>query len=358
MKMKLFYISSLLIMDYTRFESNLSKKVAITLTRKLRWGVIGCAGIAVHSVIPGTKQSETGEVTAIASRDLAKAEETAAKLGIAKAYGSYEEILNDADIDAIYIPLPNHLHMEWSIRAMEAGKHVLCEKPIALNAEEAARMADAAAKNGVHLAEAFMYRQHPRYEEIQAIIASGEISELRGIHGTFTFNNAGDSKNVRYRRDWGGGSIYDVGCYPISAARLLLGAEPEAATVHALISPEHDNVDMMASGILEFPNSVALTFDCGMWAAFRNTLEIIGTNGRIEVPEAYIGNPTFYVHSKDGKREVTQPQLNQYALQADEFARVVWGEKEASFTPADAVANMKVIDACLKSAYSRTRVSI
>ncbi|QHT64059.1 Gfo/Idh/MocA family oxidoreductase [Paenibacillus lycopersici] len=345
-------------MDYTRDEFILPKKVAIDLTRKLRWGVVGCAGIAVHSVIPGIKQSATGEVTAIASRGIAKAEETAAKLGIPKAYGSYEEILADQEIDAIYIPLPNHLHMEWSIRAMEAGKHVLCEKPIALNAEEAQRMADAAAKHGVHLAEAFMYRHHPRYEEIKAIIASGEIGDLRGIHGAFTFNNAGDSGNVRYRREWGGGSLYDVGCYPISAARLILDAEPEAATVHALISPEHDNVDMMASGILEFPNSVALTFDCGMWADFRNTLEILGTSGRIEIPNAFVNDPTFYVHTKDGKREVKQPALNQYALQADAFARSVWEEEAVKFTPADAVANMKAIDACLESAYSRTRVTL
>ncbi|WP_235949188.1 Gfo/Idh/MocA family protein [Paenibacillus glycinis] len=328
------------------------------MTRKLRWGVIGSASIAVHSVIPGIKASETGEMTAIASRGIAKAEETAAKLGIPKAYGSYEEILADPDIDAIYVPLPNHLHMEWSIRAMEAGKHVLCEKPIAMNAEEAQRMADAAAKNGVHLAEAFMYRHHPRYDEIAAIVASGEIGDIRGIHSTFTFNNAGDAKNVRYRREWGGGSLYDVGCYPISVARMLLGAEPEAATVHALISPEHDNVDMMASGILEFPNSVALTFDCGMWAAFRNTLEITGTDGRIEVPSAFIGDGTYYVFTKDGKREVKQPELNQYALQADAFARNAWGERDVRFSPADAVANMKVIDACLESAYSRKRVLV
>jgi D-xylose 1-dehydrogenase (NADP+, D-xylono-1,5-lactone-forming) len=332
--------------------------VAIHLTRKLRWGVVGCAGIAVNSVIPGIQLSDTGEVTAIASRGIAKAEETAAKLGIAKAYGSYEEIIADQEIDAIYIPLPNHLHMEWSIRAMEAGKHVLCEKPIALNAEQAQRMADAAAKHGVHLAEAFMYRNHPRYDEIKAIIDAGEIGELRGIHGAFTFNNAGDSANVRYRKEWGGGSLYDVGCYPISAARMILGAEPEAATVHALISPQHDNVDMMASGILEFPNNVALTFDCGMWAAFRNTLEILGTDGRIEVPAAFIGDATFYVHNRDGKREVTQPSLNQYALQADTFARNVWGEEAVRYAPSDAVANMKVIDACLESAYNRKRVTL
>ncbi|MBB3109554.1 putative dehydrogenase [Paenibacillus phyllosphaerae] len=327
------------------------------MSQKLRWGILGCAGIAKRAVIPGIGQSETGIVTAIASRDLAKSQETAAQLNIPTAYGSYEELLADDQIDAIYIPLPNHLHMEWSIKAMEAGKHVLCEKPIALNAQEAQRMADTAKSAGVHLAEAFMYRYHPCYDRIKDIIASGEIGQLRGLHGTFTFNNAGDSKNVRYKREWGGGSLYDVGCYPISAARLILGEEPQAASVHALLSPEHDNVDMMAAGILEFSNGVALSFDCGMWAAFRNTLEILGTEGRIELPSAFLG-ANFFVHTKDGVREEQQPTLNQYALQADDFARVVWGQQEARFTPEDAVANMKVIDACLESAYTRSRVTI
>ncbi|WP_314584931.1 Gfo/Idh/MocA family oxidoreductase [Paenibacillus terrigena] len=326
--------------------------------RPLRFGVIGCAGIAVGSVIPGIKQSTTSIVTAIASRDLGKAQETAEKMEIPTAYGSYEELLADSSLDAVYIPLPNHLHMEWSIRAMEAGKHVLCEKPMALNAGEAARMLEVSRSTGKHLAEAFMYRNHPRYDRIKEIIASGEIGEVRGIHGTFTFNNHADKNNVRYRRDWGGGSIYDVGCYPISAARLILGSEPEAATVHALISPEHDHVDMMASGVIEFPNSVALTFDCSMWAAFRNTLEILGTDGRIEVPSAYIGDPNFYVHSNDGKREEKQEMFNQYSLQADHFARIVWGEESARFGPEDAVANMKVIDACIESAYRRQRIQI
>ncbi|TYP68985.1 Gfo/Idh/MocA family protein [Paenibacillus methanolicus] len=327
------------------------------MSRKLRWGIIGCAGIAVRSVIPGIQQSETGEVAAIASRGLAKAQETAETLGIPKAYGSYEELLADGDIDAIYIPLPNHLHMEWTIKAIEAGKHVLCEKPIALNAAEAQRMADASRSAGVHLAEAFMYRYHPAYARVKEIIDSGEIGDIRGIHGTFTFNNAADSGNVRYKREWGGGSIYDVGCYPISAARLLLGEEPVAASVHALLSPEHDNVDMMAAGILEFSNGVALSFDCGMWAAFRNTLEVLGTQGRIELPSAFLGS-NFFVHTGEGTRVEEQPTLNQYSLQADDFARVVWGEKQARFAPEDAVANMKVIDACLESAYTRSRVTL
>jgi D-xylose 1-dehydrogenase (NADP+, D-xylono-1,5-lactone-forming) len=324
--------------------------------KKLRFGVLGCAKIAVRAVIPGIQSSESCEVVAIASRDQAKANETAAELNIPKAYGSYEELLADDQIDAVYIPLPNHLHKEWTIRAAEAGKHVLCEKPIALNANEASEMVEACNKAGVKLAEAFMYRHHPRYEQIKAIIDSGEIGTIRGIHGTFTFNNAKDVTNVRYKRYMGGGSIYDVGCYPLSAARLILESEPEAVTVQAFFSPEHDYVDMFASGLVEFPGNIPLTFDCGMWAAFRNTLEIVGTEGRIEVPEAFIGNPNFYVVTNDQRREVEFPQMNQYSLQADSFAKSIFQDAPLRFDPIDAVKNMRVIDACLKSANERIRV--
>ncbi|MFE5317424.1 Gfo/Idh/MocA family protein [Paenibacillus sp. NPDC056579] len=327
---------------------------------KLRWGVLGCAGIAKRAVIPGIQQSQTGEVTAIASRDEQKARETAAQLNIPKSYGSYEAILADDTIDAVYIPLPNHLHKEWTIRAAEAGKHVLCEKPIALNAEETEEMVAACAKAGVKLAEAFMYRHHPRYEMIKEIIRSGEIGTIRGIHGAFTFNNAKDANNVRYKQFMGGGSLYDVGVYPISAARFLLEQEPQAATVHAFFSPDHDHVDMMAAGLLEFPDSVALTFDCGMWAAGRNVLEVIGTDGRIEVPSAYVSRQNaddhFFVIAKGERREVAVPYVNQYALQADDLGRSVLEGKPQRFEPSDAVLNMKVIDACLKSAQERVRV--
>lgn len=327
---------------------------------KLRWGVLGCAGIAKRAVIPGIQQSQTGEVTAIASRDEQKARETAAQLNIPKSYGSYEAILADDTIDAVYIPLPNHLHKEWTIRAAEAGKHVLCEKPIALNAEETEEMVAACAKAGVKLAEAFMYRHHPRYEMIKEIIRSGEIGTIRGIHGAFTFNNAKDANNVRYKQFMGGGSLYDVGVYPISAARFLLEQEPQAATVHAFFSPDHDHVDMMAAGLLEFPDSVALTFDCGMWAAGRNVLEVIGTDGRIEVPSAYVSRQNaddhFFVITKGERREVAVPYVNQYALQADDLGRSVLEGTPQRFEPSDAVLNMKVIDACLKSAQERVRV--
>jgi len=330
--------------------------------KKIRWGIIGSAGIAKRSVIPGIQQSQTGIVTAIASRTLDKAKETAEELNIPVAYGSYEELLADPEIDAVYIPLPNHLHKEWTIKAAEAGKHVLCEKPLAIDSKEASEMVEACSKAGVVFAEAFMYRYHPRYEMIREIIKSGEIGTLRGIHGTFTFNNAKDSGNVRYRQEWGGGSIYDVGVYPISAARMLLEQEPQAATVHAFFSPEHDNVDMMASGILEFDNGVALTFDCGMWTAFRNTLEIVGTEGRIEVPSAFIvkqsSEDNFFVITNDGRREVEVPRFNQYALQADAMGDSILTGRELPFPSTDAVLNMKVVDACLKSARERKRVEL
>jgi len=326
--------------------------------RKLRWGILGTANIAERAVIPGIRGSETGEVVAVASRSEDKAKEMADRLGIPKWHGSYEAMLADADIDAVYIPLPNHLHMEWTIKAAEAGKHVLCEKPIALNAEEAQRMVDACEKAGVVLAEAFMYRHHPRYDQIKDLIASGEIGDLRGIHATFTFCNPNDKGNVRFKKAWGGGSIYDVGVYPISAARLILGMEPEAATCRALFSPEHDDVDMMASGLIEFPNDVALTFDCGMWADFRNTVEILGTKGRIEIPFAFVRDPNYIVYANGERREVEVPDLNTYSLQADNFAAAAFGTGAQKFEPSDAVLNMKVVDACLTSARERRRVEI
>ncbi|WP_419874104.1 Gfo/Idh/MocA family protein [Candidatus Pristimantibacillus sp. PTI5] len=331
-------------------------------TKKLKWGILGCAGIAKRAVIPGLHLSTLNEAAAIASRDGEKAKKTAEDLNIPVAYSSYEALLEDDSIDVVYIPLPNHLHREWTIRAAEAGKHILCEKPLALTEKEAYEMAEAAAKAGVLLSEAFMYRYHPRYDMIKKIIDEGQIGEVRGIRSAFTFNNAGHKENVRYRKEWGGGSIYDVGCYPINAARLLLGKEPEAVTVQALFSPEHDDVDMMASGLVEFEGSVSLTFDCGMWAAFRNPLEVLGTEGLIEVPSAYLSNEpglaNFYVSTKDGRKEIEVPFMNTYTEQADHLARAITSGQPLQFGASDALKNMKVIDACLLSARERTRITL
>jgi D-xylose 1-dehydrogenase (NADP+, D-xylono-1,5-lactone-forming) len=332
------------------------------MKRKLRWGVLGCANIAIHSVIPGIKGSETSEVLAIASRGLEKAKKTAGELDIERAYGSYEELLQDPDIDVVYIPLPNHLHKDWTIKAAEAGKHVLCEKPLALNQEEAEQMVRACREAGVKLAEAFMYRYHPRYERMKEILKSGEIGTIRALHGTFTFNNAEDKDNVRYRAEWGGGSIYDVGCYPISAARFLLEQEPEAVTVQGFFSSEHDNVDMMATGLIEFPNQLGVTFMCGMWANFQNTLQIVGTKGKIDVPNAFIVNSNLggsFTVTVDGETR-TEPveELNQYTVQVDEFAKSILEGTPLRFPLEDSIRNMKVIDACLASARDKKRILV
>lgn len=329
---------------------------------KLRFGVLGCAKIAINSVIPAIQQSEFGEAAAIASRSLDKAREAADQLGIPNAYGSYEELIADDSIDAVYIPLPNHLHKEWTIKAAKAGKHVICEKPFALNAQEAQEMVDACLDAGVMLAEGFMYRFHPRYEAVREVIESGEIGEIRGLFGAFTFNNSDQEDNVRFHRDMGGGSLFDVGCYPISAARLILGKEPEAATAQAFYSPLHDHVDMMVSGLIEFPDSVSLTFQCGMWAGNRNILQIVGTLGMIDIPNAYIGKSNegsdFYVVKSGVSRVVEMPWTNQYILQTDDFAHSVLHGSPLRFPIDDAVCNMKVLDACLKSATERVRVAI
>lgn len=329
------------------------------MNRKLRWGIMGCAGIAVNSVMPAIRDSKTGVLTAIASRGLDKAKKTAEAFGISRVYSSYEELLADPGVDAVYIPLPNHLHREWVIRAAAAGKHVLCEKPLALDAREAAEMVEACTKAGVHLAEAFMYRHHPRILQLKELIDGGAIGEVRVIRGAFTYNAAADTGNIRFVSAWGGGSLYDIGCYPLSAARLLFGEEPEAVTAHALFSPEHDNVDMMASGMVEFSGGKSLIFECGMWAFGRQVLDIIGTEGRIEVPRPFNGSDdaAFTVHTKDGIREVDAEGANPYTRQADDFAEAVFGGKPR-YVPADAVLNMMLIEACLHSARTRERVNL
>ena len=330
------------------------------MTQKLRWGIMGCAQIATGSVMPAIQESETGVIHAIASRGLTKSSAVAAEFGIEKAYGSYEELLADPDVDAVYIPLPNHLHCEWVIRAAEAGKHVLCEKPVALNSLEAEAMVAACRKAGVLLAEAYMYRHHPRIAELQEIIASGEIGELRSIRGTFTYNDATDTSNIRFKSAWGGGSLYDVGCYPLTAARLLFGAEPEAVTVQALFSPEHDNVDMMASGLVEFPGGRGLIFDCGMWAYNRQLLEVLGTEGRIEIPmpfNARFDDAEFFVYTSVEPRRVEAFGANPYVQQADHFAAAVFTGKRW-IAEEDPVLNMRLIESCLDSARKRTRISL
>ena len=227
--------------------------------RKVKWGVLGAANIALKKVIPAMQQSEWSEITGIASRDLKKAQEASRTLGIAKAYGSYEELLSDPEIEAIYNPLPNHLHVPWSIKAAEAGKHVLCEKPLSMTVAEAKTLLAAQKRAGVKMGEAFMVRTHPQWLRARELVQSGKIGELKAISGTFSYFNR-DPANVRNMADIGGGAMMDIGCYPITTSRFMFGEEP--TRVVGLIENDPDfKTDRLASAILDFPSGPA-TFTC------------------------------------------------------------------------------------------------
>lgn len=328
------------------------------MEKKLRWGIIGCASIAEQCVMPAIQQSSTGIIAAVASRDLKKSKAMAKQFKVPRAYGSYDALLQDSDIDAVYIPLPNHLHREWTIRAIEAGKHVLCEKPMAMNTHEAVEMVEASTRAGVQLAEALMYRYHPVLEHVRRLIKAGGIGEIRVLRGAFTLNNSDDKDNIRYRSGWGGGSLYDVGGYPLSAARFFTGLEPEAVMVNAFFSEEHDGVDMMASGLVEFTGGLSLTFDCGLWAEERRSIEIVGTRGRFEIPHVFSGKEQsgYYLYSGRQLRQYREKETNAYVHQVESFARSVFGEIPQRFLPVDAVNNARLLEACLRSAKERRRI--
>jgi D-xylose 1-dehydrogenase (NADP+, D-xylono-1,5-lactone-forming) len=331
-------------------------------TGKVRWGILGCADIALSWMIPAIQASETGIVAAIASRDVQKARNAAEAHRIPRFFGSYEEMLASDEIDAVYIPLPNHLHYEWTLRAAEAGKHVLCEKPFSIDARQAEEMAKACDRAGVLLAEAFMYRHHPRYARVKDIVASGEIGEIRGLHAAFTFDITNRVGDIRFQSALGGGAFYDDGCYPISAVRYLVGKEPEAVTFHSYVSPEHDNVDMMNSGLIEFPDGIGATLQFGMWSDYTNEIRILGSHGSITIPTAFYYDPPaatgILVKARNVQREESYPALNHYIIQTDDFGRCVLGEQPARFKPEDAVSNMRVLEACIRSAKERRRVAL
>ncbi len=330
----------------------------MTNTQRLRYGVIGCANILRRDLIRGFRAAANAEPYAIASRTLAKAQQWAADLGIPRAYGSYEELLADPHIDAVYIPLPNHLHGEWTIKAAQAGKHVLCEKPLALDAAEAQRMADACAQAGVVLLEAFMYRFHPQTVRLQQLVADEVVGPLKVVRGGFSFfMNYND--NVRWTREWGGGGLMDVGCYPISLTRLLLGAEPTTAYAAATFSPT--DVDEVLTGLLRFPGERHMIFDCAFRAAGGQSMTFIGERGRIEAPVAFLhglGPTTITIHREGRVEAIECGPADEYQLMIEAFGRAVLQGEPLPVTPADAVGNMRAIDALLQSARTGVPVSL
>lgn len=326
---------------------------------KVAWGILSTANIGIKRVIPAIQAGQRGVVAAIASRDATKAAATAERFGIPRSFGSYEALLADPEIEAIYNPLPNHLHVEWTVKALDAGKHVLCEKPIALNAAEAQAMVAARDRSGKRVVEAFMVRHHPQWHRVRALVREGRIGTVRTLQSAFAFSMS-DPNNVRNRPEYGGGALYDVGCYPIVTARYIFGAEPER--VIALLERDPKlGVDQVTSGMLAFPNGGQLLFSSAFQLAFYQRVVILGTAGRIELPVPFthpIGEGSRIIidtgASSDGSSAVVEPFdfVDQYTLQCDAAAAAFRNEVTQEFPIEDAIANMRVIDALYRSVES------
>jgi len=318
---------------------------------KVRWGILSTANIAATKVIPAMQQGKYCEVTAIASRDLAKAQAEAKQLGIPRTFGSYEELLADPHIDAIYNPLPNHLHVPWSIKALEAGKHVLCEKPIALTAGEAQRLLEVAKQHpNLKVMEAFMYRFHPQWQRARRLVLEGKIGELRTIQAFFSyFNN--DAHNIRNIAEVGGGAMLDIGCYTVSVARFIFNAEPQRVFGNVEYDPQL-KTDRLASGILDFGSGTS-TFTCSTQLTPYQRVNIFGTEGRIEIEIPFNAPPDhpckLWYQYGDAIEEILLDTCNQYTLQGDMFAQAVLNDTPVPTPIVDAVANMQVIEAVFRS---------
>jgi predicted dehydrogenase len=322
--------------------------------RKVRWGILSTAKIGTEKVIPAMQQGAHCEIVAIASRDKAAAEAAASRLGIPKAYGSYEELLADPDVDAVYNPLPNHLHVPWSLRALDAGKHVLCEKPIALSAAEAETLLEVArAKPRLKVMEAFMYRHHPQWRRAKELVAKNEIGELRTVQTFFSYHNV-DPKNVRNKADIGGGALMDIGCYAINLARFIFGAEPKRVFGAMDIDPRF-GTDRLTSGVLEFGQGTA-TFTCSTQLAPYQRVNIFGSEGRVEIEIPFNAPPDQACrmwHQRGVEiEEIVLDICNQYTIQGDLFAKAVLEDREVPTPLEDAIANMSALDAVVHSARS------
>lgn len=324
-------------------------------SNKVRWGILGTSRFALEKMIPAIKDGRNGTIVAIASRSHDKASAAAARFDIPAAYGSYEELLADPDVDAIYNPLPNHLHVPWSIRAMEARKHVLCEKPIAVTAAETATLIEARERTGRLVQEAAMVRTHPRWLGAREVVRSGRIGDLRAMSGLFSYFN--DSpENVRNQPGIGGGGLLDIGFYPITMSRFVFEAEP-VRVMGLLDMDARFGVDRMASAILEFPGGGHAVFTCSMQLVAHQSLDILGTRGRIgmEIPWSMPDDRDSRLVVADGTgggEEVWFAACNQWGWHCDLFAEAILEGKPAPVPLEDSLANMRVLDALFRSAQS------
>ena len=326
--------------------------------KRIRWGVLSTADIGLKKVIPGMLQAEHASVDAIASRDPARARDAAAALGIGRAYGSYEELLADPEIDAIYIPLPNHLHVPWTAKAAEAGKHVLCEKPISLTVAEAKRLLEVRERTGVKIGEAFMVDTHPQWLRVRELLEARRIGELRAVAGFFSYYNV-DPANIRNRVETGGGALMDIGCYMVHGARYAFRQEPRRVVALMERDPRM-GTDRLTSALLDFPGGQAI-FTCSTQLAPYQRIEFVGTSGRMELPVP-VNAPADHglilrIDSGaglfgEGAEEEICPVCNQYALQCEAFSRAILEDGPVPVPLENAIANMAVMQAIFRSAES------
>ena len=328
------------------------------MNRKVKWGVLGVASIATRKVIPGMQKGQWSEIAGIASRDPEKAKGAARELNISNSYGSYEELLADPEIEAIYNPLPNHLHVPWSIRAAEAGKHVLCEKPIALNVAETQELMRARDRAGVKIGEAFMVKTHPQWLRVKELAQGGAIGQLKSITTIFSYSNR-DPNNVRHKPEWGGGGLLDIGSYPITLSRWLFNEQPWRVTGALELDPDF-GTDRLASGILEFSSGHSV-FACGTQTNYYQRMELLGTTGRlaVEIPFNAPNDRPCRLLVDDGRDvfgsgvEVqTFDTCDQYTVQGDRFAQAILDDAPPPVPIDDAVDNMRVIEAVFRSTES------
>lgn len=329
--------------------------------KKLRWGVLSTADIGRKKVIPAIQTSLLGEVVAIASRNQENADRVAAELGLNYAHGSYEDLLANPNVDAIYNPLPNHLHVPWSIKALEAGKHVLCEKPLGLNTADVEALIKAAQQHPhLQVMEAFMYRFHPQWIAVKQLLREGRIGQVRSVNSNFSYNNH-EQGNIRNVADWGGGALMDIGCYCISLSRFIYDEEP--LRVVGQITPYAGyEVDCFVSSIMEFADGNA-TFTASTKSESRQQVEIYGEHGSIFMPYPFFSPPAdtaihIVVKCDDVREEIIQLPDNQYRNMADAFAESIAQQNHAPTPLSDALANMKIIDAIFASAKNSMWVAI
>ena len=323
----------------------------------VRWGVLGCARVFERRMMPAFRAAAETEVVAVASRARDRAHECAERHGVGHAYGSYEALLEDREIDVVYIPLPNHLHAEWTLKALAAGKHVLCDKPLAVTYADARRMADAARDAGLRLMEGFMYRHHPQHARVAEIVGSGEIGRVALFRGSYSF--LADRQGHRWGADAGGGAVFDIGVYPLNAARLQLGAEPAAVTAVASLDPE--GADRHTAATLEFPDGRTAVIDCGFDQTFTTRYELVGDEGVVMTERAFQpgDNPvTLTIRRGDEVRTETIPPANHYVHEIEHFGACVRDPARPLWPGEDGVLQMRLVEAVQRSLRERRRIEV